>query len=101
MLPRVERVLATLAAPETALDRFLRGAAAATTTLDPLSPEIAQLVTNTSATLEGLDRAGDSLGQSIERLPPAAAAGRRALGTLDPVLDDTAAIARELQPAAA
>lgn len=100
MLPRLERVLTTLSAPETGLGRFLRAAASATTTLDPLSPEVAQLVTNTSATLGGLDRAGDSLGQSIELLPPAAVAGRRALDTLGPVLDDTAAIARDLQPAA-
>ena len=58
------------------------------------------MLTNTADTLAGLDAAGDALGQSIEELPPTAGATSRALTRLDPVLDDAAAISRELRPAA-
>jgi phospholipid/cholesterol/gamma-HCH transport system substrate-binding protein len=100
MLPGLERVLATLSATDTRLGGFVRGAAAATTALAPLSDELGPLVANSADTLGALDRAGDSLGRSIEEFPGAAGAARSALGELGPVLDDTAAISRELRPAA-
>ncbi len=100
LMPPLQRVLAMLSARDTRLGEFVRGAAAATTALAPLAPELAQLVGHSSDTLGALDRAGDSLGEGIERFPPAAGATQSALRTLGPVLDDTAAISRDLQPAA-
>jgi len=100
MLPGLQRVLATLSARDTRLGEFVRGAAAATTALAPLSSELVLLVRNTSDTFAALDAAGNSLGESIEEFPPTAAAAQDALRTLGPVLDDTAAISRELRPAA-
>ena len=100
MMPGLQRVLATLSAQETRLGGFVRGAAAATTALAPLSSELGPLIGNTAGTLGALDDAGDTLGQSVEQFPPAAGAAQSALHTLGPVLDDTAAITRELRPAA-
>ena len=100
MLPGLQRVLATLSARETRLGEFVRGAAAATTALAPLSAELGPLIANSAGTLGALDNAGDSLGESIEEFPGTAGAAESALRTLGPVLDDTAAISRELRPAA-
>ena len=100
MLPGLQRVLATLSAQDTRLGAFVRGAAAATGALAPLSSELGPLIANTAGTLAALDDAGDSLGQSIEEFPPAAGAAEGALRTLGPVLDDTVAISRDLRPAA-
>ena len=101
MLPRLQAVLSNLSAEETRLGAFVRGAAAATTALEPVATELGPLVRASGDTLGALDAAGPSLGESIEEFPPAARATRRALRRLNPVLDDTVAVSRELQPAAA
>ena len=46
MLPGLQRVLATLSARDTRLAEFVRGAAAATTALAPLSNELVLLIRN-------------------------------------------------------
>lgn len=99
-LPPLQRVLAVLSAQRTGLGRFVRGAAAATTALASVAPELGPLIRNASVTFGALDSAGDSLGQSIEELPPTERAAQSALRPLNPVLDDAAAISRSLLPAA-
>jgi phospholipid/cholesterol/gamma-HCH transport system substrate-binding protein len=100
MLPRAERVLATLNAAPTDLPGFLEGAAAATAAVRPVAGELASLTGGAGATLAALDDAGPALGDSIAALPGTADRTREALGTLRPVLDDAAAIAEDLRPAA-
>ncbi len=99
-LPPLNRVLATFAAPGTDLRGFIRGAAAATSALARESSHLEPFVRHASVTFGALDAAGDSLGATIEELPPTADAATSALGTLQPVLDDVAAISRDLGPAA-
>jgi virulence factor Mce-like protein len=100
-LPVLNRVLATLSDPRTELGGFVRGAAAATSALAAVSPVLGPFVRNTAVTFRALDDAGDSLGDTVEALPGAADSATSALGTLQPVLDDAAALARDLEPAAA
>ena len=82
MMPGLQRVLATLSASETRLGDFVRGAAAATTALAPLSDELGPLIANSADTLGALDNARDPLGESIEEFPGTAGAAESALRTL-------------------
>jgi virulence factor Mce-like protein len=99
-LPGLQRVLGTLVAPGTDLRGFIRGAAAGTSALARASSDLGPFIRHASVTFGALDAAGDSLGESIEALPPAADATTSALRTLQPVLDDVSAISRDLEPAA-
>jgi len=101
LLPPLRRVLARLDATDTDLPGFLRGAAAAAGALETVSGGLDPLLADASATFGGLDRAGDALGAGVAELPRAEAAADAALGDLRPVLDDAAAIADDLRPAAA
>ena len=97
-LPPLQRVLATLNAPQTDTPGFLRGAVAASTALAPLAGELSDLTVDAATTMGALD--DDALGESIEALPGAAGAGESALRAMQPVLDDAEAITRDLRPAA-
>ena len=103
MLPGLQRVLTNA---RRATDRparaFVRGAAAATTALEPVAAELGPFVRDAATTLGALDAAGASLGREHR----GAAAGRprhgeRTLRRLRPVLDDAVAVSRDLRPAAA
>lgn len=101
LFPAAERVLRVLASPRTDLAGFLRGAAGAAQTLAPLADRLAQLMDDSATTFDALDASGASLDELLSGLPPAEGATTRALGALQPVLADAAAIAQELQPAGA
>jgi phospholipid/cholesterol/gamma-HCH transport system substrate-binding protein len=101
LMPGFQRVLTTVTAQRTDLDGFVSGAAAATGAIAGVAPELGPFVANAAATFGALDAAGDSLGTSIAEFPSTAVAATRALRNVQPVLDDAAAITRELEPAAA
>jgi virulence factor Mce-like protein len=98
LMPPLQRVLATLTAPRTGLDRFLTGAAAATGALAPVAPRLGSMLDGGATTLQALDRAGPALERTLDELPPTATVGTRALHRLEPVLADAAAIARDVRP---
>jgi virulence factor Mce-like protein len=100
MLPGLERVLRSLSAEGTDLDRFVRALAAVTVTLEPVAGELALMVRDADITLAALDAAGPELAASIAELPRLAVDAGSALRTIDPVLGDAAAIATALRPAA-
>jgi virulence factor Mce-like protein len=98
LLPPLERVTRTLADPRTDLAGFIRGLAATTRALEPVSAVLGSLIGNGATTLGAIDAAGDSLGQTIAELPPTEAVGTRALTKLTPVLADASAITRAIRP---
>ena len=100
LMPGLQRVLVTVNAERTDLDGFVRGTAAGTEALAAVAPELAPFVVNAAATLGALDDAGDALGTSIGEFPSTAIAATRALTRVRPVLEDAAAITRDLEPAA-
>ncbi|WP_354701333.1 hypothetical protein DSM112329_01646 [Paraconexibacter sp. AEG42_29] len=98
LLPPLERVLRNLIAPETQLSRFVRGTASFGEALAPVAPELLQLFDNGSTTLRALRASGSSLGESIDELPEAEAAGVRSFQRIRPVLADLSAITRAIRP---
>jgi phospholipid/cholesterol/gamma-HCH transport system substrate-binding protein len=100
LLPPLQRVLRVLVSPDTDLPGFVDGAAATTRALAQVAGPLGSLFDRGAVTLAALDAAGDSLGATIEALPPTEAVGTRSLRRLTPVLADAAAIARGLQPGA-
>jgi hypothetical protein len=101
LLPAAERVLRVLASSRTDLAGFLKGAASAAEALAPLSDRLARLMDDSATTFDALDAAGPSLDEVLSGLPPAEDATTKALGAVQPVLDDAAALVGELQPAGA
>jgi phospholipid/cholesterol/gamma-HCH transport system substrate-binding protein len=100
LLPGLERVLTTVSAEASDLPGFVRGAAAATSALEATRVQLGPFVGATATTLGALDLAGVPLRESIAELPVTAEAGRRGFAALRPVLDDAAAITRDLGPSA-
>ncbi len=100
ILPGFQRVLTVVVDPSTDLAGFVRGAAAATAAVSAVAPELEPFVGNSNATLAALDAAGDALSESIRQFPGTATATTDALRTVQPVLDDAAAITADLEPAA-
>lgn len=99
LLPRLERVLASLATRRSDLAGFLRGGAAAAAALAATEDQLGGLVSGAAGTFAGLDDAGEALPAAIAALPGAAESGTRALRTMRPVLADVASIARDLDDA--
>jgi virulence factor Mce-like protein len=95
----LQRVLGTLADPATGLDRFIRGAAAFTSALAPVSSEFGDFIDNGAATFNAIVAAGPALGQAVHELASTEQVGTRALGRLGPVLDDLVAVTTSLRPA--
>jgi virulence factor Mce-like protein len=100
LLPGLERVLTTVSDEASDLPGFVRGAAAATSALESTGAQLGSFAGVTSTTLGALDLAGVPLRESIAELPVTADAGRRGFAALRPVLDDAAAITRDLGPSA-
>ena len=94
-------VMANLAAEETELGGFVRGAAAATGALAPVARTQAQLFTPMADTFAALSRDERALEDTIAETPPTLAAGTAALRRTRPVLQHAAALARSLEPTTA
>ena len=98
LLPPSQRLLRTVVAPSTELDRFIEGLDTTLTALAPVAPQLGSLFDHAATTLAGFDRAGSSLGRGIHELPPTESVGTRVLTRITPVLADAAALARALKP---
>jgi ABC-type transporter Mla subunit MlaD len=92
LMPSLQRVLETLADPETDLDGFFEAAARFSQALDPVTDDLVGLFDKGATTLAAIDAAGDSLGEGIAELPPTEAVGLQALTHVTPVLRDLADI---------
>lgn len=101
LLPPLQRILRALRDRDTDLAGFLDGFAATTSALRPVAARFGGLFDHAATTLTALDAAGPALGDAIAELPPTESVGTRALAHLTPVLDDAAAIARDIRPATA
>lgn len=95
----IERVLGVLAAPETDLRGFVAGIADVSEAFRPVAPAFGALIDDAAVTFGALAAAGDALEASLVELPPTEAVGTRTLTRIRPVLDDAAAIARDIRPA--
>lgn len=100
LLPPLQRVLGVLGAESTDLEGFVAGAASLTGTLAPRARQLGSLIDSAAVTLQAIDAAGDSLGRSIDGLAATEVTGIRALRAAQPVLEDAAALTRELRPGA-
>lgn len=98
LLPPAQRVLQVLADPDTDLDGFISGVAGLSRAIDPVAPRFLSLLVNGAATLDALEAAGPQLEQAIEELPRTELVATRTLRAIRPVLDDAAAISRDLRP---
>jgi virulence factor Mce-like protein len=93
------RVLGVLAASDTDLAGFVRGAASAAAALEPVSSRLGGLIGDSATTFAALD--DDALDRVLAAAPGAELATTKALDAVGPVLDDAAAITRSLAPAGA
>jgi virulence factor Mce-like protein len=98
LLPPLERVSALLAAQRTDLPGFIQGLAATTGALVPVSSTLGALIDHSATTLKAIDAAGNSLGRTIDELPPTESVGTHALDRIAPVLDDAVAITHAIRP---
>lgn len=96
----LQRVLRALAAPTTDLDGFVDGALQVMDVLATERSRLGSLLDGASRTIGALDRAGPALDESITEFARVQDTAVPVLGRLRPVLDDAAAIARGLRPAA-
>lgn len=92
-------VARVLAAPQTRLDGFLRAYASTTGALDPVTRELAGLVSGAATTLDAFGRERSALGATIEAAPPAERAATIAFDEVRPALNGLAGLAGDLRPA--
>jgi virulence factor Mce-like protein len=97
---RARSVMASLAAPSTNLSGLLTAADRTLGELEPVAPQLAQLITNGATTAEALDRVRTELGQVVDELPATEASGTRALRVARPVLADADGLLRDLHEGA-
>jgi virulence factor Mce-like protein len=97
LMPSAQRVLETLADPETDLDGFFEAAAQFSQALTPVADDLVDLFDKGATTLAAIDAAGDSLGEGIAELPPTEIVGLKTLTDISPVLRDLADITAGLR----
>jgi virulence factor Mce-like protein len=93
-------VMASLAAPSTNLSGLLTAADRALGELEPVAPQLGQLIAGGATTAEAFDRARNELGQVVEEMPATETAGTRALRIARPVLADADGLLRDLHEGA-
>ncbi|MTD47756.1 hypothetical protein GKE82_26525 [Conexibacter sp. W3-3-2] len=98
--PPLQRVLRAITSPAADLGGFVAAFARVTDALAGQRTAIGGLLDGAAKTVAAIDAAGSQLGASITELARTEAVAVPALGRLGPVLDDAAAIARDLRPAA-
>lgn len=98
--PPLQRVLRAITSPAADLGGFIAALARVTDALTSQRTAIGGLLDGAEKTVAAIDAAGPQLGASITELARTETVAVPALGRLDPVLDDAAAIARDLRPAA-
>ncbi len=93
---RARSVMASLAAPSTNLSGLLTAADRTLAQIEPVTPQLARLLTNGAITAQALDRARPELGQSVEELPGTELSATRALAVARPVLADADGLMNDL-----
>ena len=93
-------VMRTLAAPATDLAGAIDGVEGATATLAPVSEELAGLLRGLSLTLDAAVDAEPQLDEALAELPRFLDSSTRSVRAIAPVLDDGAALMRDVRPAA-
>ena len=93
-------VMRTLAAPQTDLAGAIEGVQGATAAVAPVSEQLAGLLRGFAVTLDAVVRAEPELDQTLADLPETTATATEALREIAPVLDDGAALMRDIRPAA-
>jgi virulence factor Mce-like protein len=96
----VQRLLATLAAPQTDLAGFIGGAANLSSALAPVAPTLAALFADGASTLQALNQASPALATTLEQLPPTESAATSDLNGSEPGLVDAQKLLARLAPAA-
>ena len=89
-------VMAALAKPSTNLAGFLAAADRTLAQIEPVTPQLARLLTSGATTAAALDRARPELGQPLDQLPATEASGTQALSVARPVLADADGLVRDL-----
>jgi virulence factor Mce-like protein len=102
-LPRVlrylEPVMTNLSAPDTQLERFISGSAAAAAEVAPVAEVQAALFVNLDTTFAALaEVARPFIQETISETPPTFAVAERALPTIRPFLDHSAELFTRLEP---
>ena len=100
LVARLDPVMRNLADPRTDLDAAIDGTQAATAAVAPVSDELAGLLRGLARTLDAAVAAEPELDQTLADLPGTASTATRALRTISPVLEDGAALMRDVRPAA-
>lgn len=98
LLGPLQRVSSLLADPRTDLAGFIDGAAATTSALAPVAPQLGSLIAGGATTLRAIEASDGSLGATIEALAPTEVLGTRVLRRITPVLTDAAVLARAIRP---
>jgi virulence factor Mce-like protein len=101
LLPPLQDVLATVAAPGARFAQFLRGFEGTVAALAPVSDQLAGIVSGGATTFTALAGERAALGDTIEKFPGTATAATIALTRLRPALDGLAGIAVRLEPGVA
>lgn len=108
LMPALEGVSQTLAAPATHLSRFITDYELAFSALAPVSRQVSELFVGGAETFGALERARQAIAATIEAAPPSEAATTLGLQLARPGLDDLARVmvnmrsgAAELSPALA
>lgn len=100
LLPPLERVAGTLAAPSAGLGPFLEASARFSGALAPVADRLASLTSGGATTFAALAADPVALGAALRAAAPAERAVTRAFTAASPALDRTARLSAELRPAA-
>jgi phospholipid/cholesterol/gamma-HCH transport system substrate-binding protein len=93
-------VMHVLAEPGTDLRGAIDGVEGATAAVAPVSESLAGLLRGFATTLDAAVAADDDLDRTLADLPETLSTTRRSLHAVSPVLDDGAALMRDIRPAA-
>jgi virulence factor Mce-like protein len=99
-LPPVQRLLQTVAAPQTNLAGFIGGVAQVTATLAPVAPTLTALLADGATTFEALNASGRALAATLDELPQTESAVTADLNASEPALTDARRLLGRLEPAA-
>lgn len=97
-LPALQRVLATLAAPQTDLGGFITGAADTASALEPVTPALVRAFDEGATTFEAIARAAPALGRLLEGFPGTESLATTTLRDSEPALADAQTLLHRLAP---
>jgi virulence factor Mce-like protein len=99
-LPAAQRLLATVAAPQTDLAGFINGAARVSTALQPVAPTLTALLADGATTLQALNASSHALATTLSELPGIESSATSDLNASEPALTHARELLARLAPAA-